>query len=275
MNQLNPEAVNQIQENVIAYFRIFAGLPGITFVEDAEMIWNVGGPGAFILRTRLPANVAEQRIDEIIGKIGQSIAQSADVIDWFVFPSCQPADLGERVAARGLAGEPHGEWTLIGKIGGPGGDWLLADLPSLSQPPRVAEPFHVVPVENEQMLETWRQATSAGFGGSDYQPFYAAYARHGFAADAISLHYIGYRGDQPVTSGTLLLAGGIPGLFGISTPPAFRRQGFGSAISWAMLQEMQKRGYMHAYVWSSPMGKTVYRGVGFVPIALGIREYSW
>src|SRR5687768_9103633 len=93
------------------------------------------------------------------------------------------------------------------------------------------------------------------FWGGDYQDFYAAYARHGFGRNAYSLHYIGYLDDQPVTSSTLLLAGGIAGLFDISTPPAFRRQGFGSAISWAMMGEAQQRGYHRAYVWSSNLGR--------------------
>lgn len=271
LSPIDPETVNQIQASLIAYFRIYAGLPGTTFVEDAHVTWNAGAPGSHVLRARLSPDRIDEQIDAIIRQMGQSTTR----IDWFVFPSCQPADLGERVAVRGLAGGPDGEWTLIGKIGGPGGTWMLADLTALPPGPVVTEPFRVVQVENEQMLESWRQSSAAGFGGGDYQSFYAAYARHGFAEDAFSLHYIGYWGDQPVTSGTLLLAGGIAGLFDISTPLAFRRQGFGSAISWAMLQEAKKRGSTQAYVWSSPLGKGVYQGVGFVPIALGMREYEW
>ncbi|MCE7987414.1 MAG: hypothetical protein DYG89_40115 [Caldilinea sp. CFX5] len=53
------------------------------------------------------------------------------------------------------------------------------------------------------------------------------------------------------------------------------RQGFGSAVSHHLLQEAKNHGYQQAYVWSSAMGKGIYQGVGFVPIALGMREYSW
>lgn len=278
LHQLNFETVNQIQANLIAYFRIFAGLPGITFREDAEMTWNIGGPGSFILRTQLPADALEQRIDESIGKFGQTTA----VIDWFVFPSCQPPDLGERVAARGLAGGPSGEWTLIGKIGGPGGTWMVADLTHLPSAPAISERFHVKRVDNPHRLGEWLQVSLTGFGNPPPAPekwaenyFYAGYLRHGFGEDASSLHYIGYLDEQPVTAATLTLAAGIAGLFDISTPEAFRRQGFGSAISWKLMQEAQRRGYTQAYVWSSPMGKGVYQGVGFVPIALGMREYEW
>jgi hypothetical protein len=196
-------------------------------------------------------------------------------MDWFVFPGCQPAGLGERLAARGLAGGPDGAWTLVGKIGGPGGNWLIADLTALPPAPPVASNFHIEYVRDLQMLEEWRQILSAGFGGGDYQNLYDAYARHGFGPEAFSLHYIGYLGDEPVTSSTLLLAGGIAGLYDISTPPALRRQGFGSAISWAMLHEAQKRGYRDAFIWSSNLGKGVYSKVGGVFTDFGVREYQW
>lgn len=267
---------DQIQENLIAYYRLFAGLPGVTFVEqDVTWVASKGIPGNQILRTRLPdkldRSTVDQRLDELIRQIGQL----TDAVDWFVFPSCQPADLGERVAARGLAGGPDSAWTLIGKIGGPGGNWMLADLAALAPAPAVDKQFRIKYVDNNAMLENWRQISAEGFGGGEYQNFYDAYARHGFGADAFSLHYIGYLGETPVTSSTLLLAGGIAGLFDISTPIAFRCQGFGSAITYAMLQEAQRRGYTDAYVWSSAMGKGVYPRVGFVPVELGLREYQW
>jgi hypothetical protein len=262
-----------MQENLIAYFRLFAGLPGITFVEE-DVTWCVtaeGAPGNQALRTQLPGDAVDRRIDEIISQIGQY----TDQIDWLVFPSCQPADLGQRLAVHGLEGGPEGAWMLVGKIGGPGGTWMLADLTSLSDAPSVADNFQIEYVRNPKMLEAWIQISSEGFGGGDYQNFYEAYARHGFGPEAFSLHYIGYLDDQPVTSSTLLLAGGIASIYDVSTPPALRRQGFGGAITWAMMQEAKKRGYQYAWIWSSPMGKGVYSKLGFVAADFGIREYQW
>lgn len=274
------ETVDQIQENLTAYHRVYIGNPDLIMVEDDEITWttNCGQPGNTVLRTRLPSDGLDERIDELVSQIGQS----ARHFDWFVFPSCQPADLGERVMARGLAGGPDGHWRLTGTIGGPAGTWLLADLTELAPAPPVSAGFHIEQVLGDAMLREWTRATLAGFAGVDdpgdgleANPCYAAYARHGYGDDAYSLHYIGYLDDRAVTSGTLLLAGGIAGLFDISTPVAFRRQGFGSAISWWMMYEAQQRGYRQSYVWSSDLGKNVYRGVGYVPAAIGLREYSW
>lgn len=276
------ETVNRIQANLIAYFRVFAGLPGVTFVEE-DVTWNVGGPGLHILHTHFPPDCVEssrveQRIDDLIRQIGQS----ANSVDWFVFPSCQPTDLGERVAGRGQAGGPDGAWRLVGQSGGPGGNWMLADLTALPGAPSVSGHFHVEAVCNERMLGEWFQVSLTGFGNPLPAPerwrenhFYAGYARHGFGKKAFSLHYIGYLDDQPVTAATLLLVDGVAGLFDIATPPDFRRQGFCSAISWRLLQEAQTHGYQQAYVWSSQLGRGVYQRIGFVPVALGMREYCW
>jgi GNAT superfamily N-acetyltransferase len=273
------EQVAQIQENFIAFFRIFAVLPDITLVEEA-VTWTTSkdAPGSFVLRTQLSSEDLDQQIDAIVRRM----AQTSRAFDWFVFPSCQPAELGERVAAYGRAGGPDGRWQLVGQIGGPGGTWMLADLTALRPAPAVSARFRIEPVRDQAGMAAWAQATIAGFGQGDHHlqaldehPFYAAYVRHGYGPDASALHYIGYLDDQPVTSGTLMLAGGIAGLFNISTPAAFRRQGFGSAVSWWMMHEAQQRGYRQAYVWSSPMGRTVYQGVGFVPHDIGMREYSW
>src|SRR4029450_1203907 len=99
--------------NVIYYLRIYAVLPGPHFVEeDVTCFVNTSDePGNHILRTRLPDNAIEERIDEMIGQF----SQYTDQIDWLVFPACRPSDLGKRLEARGMQA-------------GPGGIWMLADL---------------------------------------------------------------------------------------------------------------------------------------------------
>jgi GNAT superfamily N-acetyltransferase len=252
-----------MQQNLIAYFRMFSDLPGATFV-DQDVTWFVnanGEPGNHVLRARISGDssaVIDARIDDIIGQF----SQSADQIDWLVFPACQPSDLGKYLEARGMQA-------------GLGGIWMLADL-NEARPgtPHVPDSFQIRPVRDTTMLEQWKQISAEGFGG-DTQIFYDAYARHGFGPDAVSLHYIGYLADLPVTSATLLLAGAIAGIYDVSTPPSQRRQGLGGAITLAMIQEAQRHGYDYAWIWSSPMGKGMYSRLGFVAADFGVREYRW
>jgi GNAT superfamily N-acetyltransferase len=257
---MQEEYVSLIQENMLAYFRLFAGLPGITCVDTDELFWLVSArdqPGNQVLRTRLPPDGIEERIDALIGEIGQH----TDHCDWMVFPGCQPANLGGRLARRGMPA-------------GPGGIWMLTSLPARPRPSSAPTNFRVEQVRDLAALERWQAVSAAGFG-IDVQVHADAYSRHGFGPDACSLHYIGYEGDEPVTSATLLAAGGIAGVWDISTPPAFRGRGFGGAITLHLLREAQVRGYQHAWVWSSKMGKSVYERVGFAASDFGVREYAW
>src|SRR5215213_4630428 len=87
----------QIQENLIAYMRLFEGLPGIV-MHDAESFWivsNKPAPGNAILRARWPGEDVEEQIDGLLAQVGRHV----DSIDWMVFPGDQPADLGKRLEA--------------------------------------------------------------------------------------------------------------------------------------------------------------------------------
>jgi hypothetical protein len=208
------EIAGQIQENMLAYFRLFAGLPRITVV-DEDVFWLVsarGEPGNQVLRTQISSDAAERRIDAIFDQIGQY----TDHIDWLVFPGCRPADLGTRLEVRGM-------------VGSPGGTWMLTNLPARPGPLPIPEGFRIEDVRNLAVLDAWKQISTAGFG-VDVQIHAEAYARHGFGREAISLHYIGYLENESVTSATLLLAGGIAGIWDVSTPPSFRGRGLGSAL---------------------------------------------
>ncbi len=234
------ETPSQIQENLIAYMRLFAGLPGI-LVNDLEAFWIVSSrpaPGNAIYRASWPAEECEERIDETLAQVGQHI----DQIDWMVFPSDRPSDLSQQLEARGMPG-------------GKGGNWLWADLASLGSGPAAPANFHIERVQDNSMMAEWVRVSEEGFG-EELGCFYDAYARHGYGPGAFSLHFIGYLDDKPVTSGTLLDAGGTASIFDISTLPAFRRQGLGGALTHGLMQEIHSRGYAGTWIWSSDMAKS-------------------
>jgi GNAT superfamily N-acetyltransferase len=123
-------------------------------------------------------------------------------------------------------------------------------------------------------MAEWVRVSEKGFG-QELDSFYPAYARHGYVADAFSVHYTGYLANIPVTSGTLFDCGGSAAIYDVSTPPAFRRLGLGSAITSFLLQEIRNRGYSDTWIWSSDLAKSVYQGLGFVETDFGMREHTW
>ncbi|MCZ6852599.1 MAG: hypothetical protein O7G86_01665 [Gammaproteobacteria bacterium] len=166
-------------------------------------------------------------------------------------------------------------WRLYGKVGGPGGIWMLADLTTLSESPSVPPGFRIERVGDRTQLEQWALINTEGFGGDYHQIIYDAFVRCGFGRDADLLNYVGFVADKPVTSATLFLAGGIASIYNVSTPESLRRQGFGGAITHSVLQEAPGRGYQKAFIQSSQLGRGVYGNLGFAIRDFGIREYQW
>lgn len=129
-------------------------------------------------------------------------------------------------------------------------------------------------MQDDTQLAAWVRISEAGFE-SELGCFYDAYARHGYGPDARSLHFIGYLGDVPVTSGTLLDAGGTASIYDVSTPPALRGQGFGGAITRHLMQLIRDRGHAETWIWSSQLGQSVYQHLGYVAADFGLREHTW
>jgi len=249
----------RIQQNLIAYMRLFAGLPGVVCVDDGSfwLIYDRGAPGSMILRASWTPDPIEPQIDALYAQI----EQHTDGIDWMVFPEDRPHDLGRRLEARGMPG-------------GPAGIWLWADLSGMTAPPAASAGFHIEQVRDDRRMALWTELSSAGFE-EDESIFHLAYARHGYGQDAFSLHYIGYLDDVPVTSATLLDAGGWATIYDLSTPPAHRMQGFGGAMTRALMHETRRRGYDDTWIWSSNMAKPLYQSLGYVDADFGIREHTW
>ncbi len=117
-----------IQENMIAYMRLFGGLDGMV-MEDTDVasnstFWFVSkkpGPGHCILRARWSPENVEVRIDALLSRLRPHI----DEIDWQVYPGDQPVDLSARLEARGM---PAGR----------GGNWMWTNLEKLIPPSRPA-----------------------------------------------------------------------------------------------------------------------------------------
>lgn len=62
INFSTTEKPAQVQENMIAYYRLFTPLPGMVVVDDAECFYFIGlkpGPDNMILRARWPVEHIE------------------------------------------------------------------------------------------------------------------------------------------------------------------------------------------------------------------------
>jgi uncharacterized protein YndB with AHSA1/START domain len=100
------------------------------------------------------------------------------------------------------------------------------------------------------------------------------YRRIGLGDDVPWRHYLGWLGDQPVATATLLLAAGVAGVYFVLTAPEARRQGIGRAITLAALHEGRGLGFHVGVLGASPMGLPIYRRLGFQDYC-HIAVYEW
>ena len=254
-----PDLIDLLRQNYIAYFRLFHGQHGVCVHEDEQAAWIIanGPPGNHILRSNFPSDNVEEGIDALLADIGAR----TEACRWLCFPGDLPHDLGDRLVSRGLdAGE--------------GDFWMFRPLDEL---PHRACPdgLRVISVSTGPGLRSWWTASARGFGMSQRaaQLWYDAYRRHALEAGAYARFYSGLVGREVVTSGTLILAGGIAGIYDISTPQAYRGKGFASALVSYILAAARTLGYAYAGLQTANEG-TLYRRLGF-EVGFREREFFW
>lgn len=75
--------------------------------------------------------------------------------------------------------------------------------------------------------------------------------------------YLGEFDGEPVTTGVGVTLGDSVGIFNIATPSAYRRHGYGSAITARIIRDGLRSGARWAWLQSSPTGYPVYLRLGF------------
>jgi ribosomal protein S18 acetylase RimI-like enzyme len=243
--------------------RLLSAQPGASFLQDERGVRFLNpsmSPPSVVMMTRWPAADAEQYIDDELHRFEEHGAP----VDWLLFPPSSPADMPLRLQQRGLA---------------PGSTrWMLARLTALPPPLPMPSEFRIEVAESPAAMQVWSQVSAAGFGVSEAigQRYHDAYVSRPRSCENVELrlHYIGYLGEFPVSSSTLVLAGGIAGIYDVSTVPEHRRKGYGSCLTRVGLEDAARRGYRYAGLNSSDLGYSVYQSLGF-NVEFAIPEYRW
>lgn len=109
------------------------------------------------------------------------------------------------------------------------------------------------------------ETDAAGFEGS------LDHARRLFPASLFergaAVEFTGFVDGAPVAISTLVTAGRTAGVYGVATVPAYRRRGFGEAMTWRAIREGVARGCEMASLMASDMGRPMYERMGFRLVA--------
>jgi ribosomal protein S18 acetylase RimI-like enzyme len=91
----------------------------------------------------------------------------------------------------------------------------------------------------------------------------AIYGRPGRALESQLGVYVVYRGDEPVSTATLLQSAGVGGIYWVGTREAWRGKGYAEACTRAVANAGFEAGARVIALQATRMGEPLYRRLGF------------
>jgi GNAT superfamily N-acetyltransferase len=228
--------------------RIGVEFPGLRKEVLPHVVRFVSGPGdySFVLYSRLDEETVEAAIDEQIAYF----AALGQPFEWKVYDYDTPADLRQRLAARGFAvGEAEAVMVLE-----------LDRIPPALLAPVTADVRQITTRAGLEDVIRVRTAVEDG----DYRWLRARLSDHLDIPDYLSV-YVAYVDDTPVCAAWIYFQPGsqFGGLWGGSTVPAYRGRGLYTAVVAVRAQEAQRRGCRFLTIDASPMSRPIVARHGF------------
>jgi ribosomal protein S18 acetylase RimI-like enzyme len=190
---------------------------------------------------------ADSRIDEVIAWFDSRGLP----FSWEVGPADSPADLGDRLAARGLQPD-HDE--------APGMVASLSGLPAVDPPSGTTIEIVRDPTAFDDWLGAFRDAFAMP---ADLVAAFSKLRLLGFGDDLSYRYVLARIGHRPVATAVGLVAGVGGIIINVATVPDARRRGIGRAVTLEAMHQCAAMGATVAVLQSSEMGHPVYRGLGF------------
>lgn len=209
-----------------------------------------------VCRARLTPAAAPARIREAIAWF------SGQPFSWWVGPADEPADLGARLADAGLVPSE----TEVA---------MAANLSRMRPVDLAPGGIRIRRVATAPELADFARINAANWSPPDeyVMRFYEAAAPVLLERDCPLRLYVGYAGGEAAAAAEMTVAGGVAGLYGISTLAGHRRRGYGSAMTARPLLDARDEGMATAVLQASADGVGVYERIGFARFG-GITEYK-
>jgi GNAT superfamily N-acetyltransferase len=243
-----------IEANLVAHMSwVQARLRGARVVDTPQIVLVDSGLPCdtfnFVVRARLGDDAAAQ-----IDRVRRFFAETGHPFSWWVGPLDEPRDLGRHLEAAGLvAMEPE--------LG------MVCDLSALADVGPLPGELRIARVADARQLADFASVLAANWEPPDAHvtAFYAAAADVLLGGHVLLRLYVAYADEQPVATAEVCMVGGVAGLYGVATAKAWRRRGFGSAVTSAALTAAHDEGARVAVLQSSADGQAMYARLDFRP----------
>ena len=256
MNDFRSVFLRELEHNLWTSWSHFGRGPGCALHDSDDLLWFETPlpmlPYNGVLRFRV-THEPDATIDSIVEHYRQRGVQFM----WLLHPSAQPADLADRLQARGLQ-----EVELI-----PG---MVRTLEDLEPVPPLPEGVEIRQVRDDADAAALSQFAAWRWQIDDrYRAEYAAIvAGFRFGQPGSGAHmWQAWRGGEPVAKAGMYMSPVSAGIYAVATRPEARRMGLARALTLIALHYARDHGRRVAVLHSSAMAESLYRSMGFDPMA--------
>ena len=232
-------------------------MPEVTWYSDATIISPMFN-GA--VRTRSSAAEAERMIDATLDYFAK---RQRPLAFWWVGAATEPADIGARLLARGLAAY---------EVDAPS---MAVDLHALPESIAAPEGFAIEIVRDAEGAQAWADTFNTIYETPQFagQAWADSVGRFGYDGAPYRM-YLGRMHGKPVATNILFCGAGAASVFGVGTLPEARGQGIGAAITLQPYVDARAQGYHTGVLFATEAGAPVYRHLGFREVGT-ISRYLW
>lgn len=154
-----------------------------------------------------------------------------------------------------------------------GAPCMTLDTRTLPAVETLPDELQIVRVGDLASMDYFARASAAGFSQNEAITNAFVELWSGFDLDGPLECYLGYVGDEIVTTAAAHVVGGVVGVEFVSTIETQRRRGYGGAITQHIAYAGRARGYRYATLSASELGRPVYERLGFV--AAGFADHYY
>ncbi len=240
---------------MLARYLLYRLCPEVEVHDDPDMLWTLSELGYATFNTVHRAQLPPGDCDRVIAEVMRRGRLKGVPLLWWIGPLSRPCDLGSRLTALGWrSGEEQ-----------PG---MAAELELLPVPSPIGG-FRFRQVSSVDGLTTWWKLVCKANSRPSGIVTHGArcYTRLSLEPDSAMRCYLGWLGNEPVSTACVVLGAGVAGLYGVATLQDARKQGIGTAMTLKALQLAREMGYRWAVLRASAEGAPLYRRLGF-------REYG-
>jgi GNAT superfamily N-acetyltransferase len=244
--------LHALEENLWAFWRDYGYGPDAELHEGADLRWFASGIPLAVFNGIQQVRLDENSVKPTIGRMQASVDRRGVPAMWWIGPNSRPADLADRLERHGL--------TLARTMVG-----MTVDLTDLDTALDTPVDFRIEQVHGPEMQRLWARLVGegSGFGPAAAQALADLEPRLSDPTYLRKPRYVGFLSGRPMATAALVLAAGVAGVYAVSTLPAERRRGIGTAMTALPLLNAQAQGYRVGILQATAMGLPVYRRLGF------------